>query len=225
MVKNKKVFLIFFGAPGSGKGTQADLLGEEINLPVISPGELLRHECDIGSEIGESVKEIIKHGDLVSNEIVNKLVEKKIFSQEALSGAIFDGYPRKSTQLDFILHKFKELTAEGDIIRAILIAVSGKKVIERLSGRRACDCGEVYHLIYNPPKIDGICDKCGQKLYIRQDDKLEIIENRLNLYHKTSKLLLDYWDMHKKLITINGEQDIEKVKQDIKDELKKIGAL
>ncbi len=223
MTKNKKVYLVFMGPPGSGKGTQADILSEKINLPVLSPGELLRHEEEKKTKLGLAVEKIMKKGNLVSDDIIESLIDKRWCSGDTQAGIIFDGYPRNKKQLAELNRRLAEKAGALGIVRAILIKVSDKKVIERINGRRACDCGLIYHIKYNPPKKSGICDKDGAKLYIRDDDRLNIVKNRLKLYHSISKGLIKHWEKLGQLIEINGEQDIAKVEKDIETELKKIG--
>ncbi|MDP3042844.1 MAG: nucleoside monophosphate kinase [bacterium] len=222
----QKTFLIFFGPPGSGKGTQADMLAKKLNLPVVSPGELLRHEEDSNTAIGRKIKPIIDSGKLVPDEIIEKIILKCFKRFDARAGIVFDGYPRKRAQLDFLIKKLEKIAGKPacrqgrqDYVRAILINVSDKEVKRRLGGRRVCDCGAAYHLIYNPPKKSGLCDLCGKKLYIRYDDKPKLIADRLKLYHQKIKPLLDYFEKSDKLIEIDGEQNINQVQNNIIKEL------
>lgn len=212
---SQKTFLIFFGPPGSGKGTQADMLAKKLNLPVVSPGELLRHEEDSNTAIGRKIKPIIDSGKLVPDEIIEKIILKCFKRFDARAGIVFDGYPRKGAQLDFLMKKLEKIAGKRDYVRAILIDASDKEVKRRLGGRRVCDCGAAYHLKYNPPKKSGLCDLCGKKLSVRHDDKPALIAERLKLYHKEIKPLLDYFEKSDKLIKINGEQSIDKVRKDI----------
>ena len=220
-MKTNKKFLVFFGPPGSGKGTQADMLAEKIKLPVVCPGELLRHEIEIKSKIGKVVKLGVNSGKLVPDEITRKLIAARLKKKDAARGAIFDGYPRKREQQTFLIKKIKEISSNNYSFYAILIHVSNRGVKKRLGGRRACDCGLIYHLKYNPPKKRGICDECGDKLYVREDDKPGVITKRLRLFHKSTEPLLAYWRKAERLIIINGEQSIKNVKRDIAKELKK----
>ncbi len=223
-----KTFLIFFGPPGSGKGTQADMLAKKLNLPIVSPGELLRHEEDSNTAIGRKIKPIIDSGKLVPDEIIEKIILKCFKRFSGRAGIIFDGYPRKKAQLDFLMKKLGKIAGRPacrqgrqDYVRAILINVSDAEVKRRLGGRRVCDCGAAYHLRYNPPQRQGICDLCGKKLYIRYDDKPKLIADRLKLYRKEIKPLLDYFKKNDKLIKIDGERSIKDVQEDIIDNLKK----
>lgn len=212
-----KIFLIFFGPPGSGKGTQAEMLSVKLSLPIVCPGELLRHEVEIKSSIGKKINPILSSGKLVSENTINKIVIKKLKNRQALKGTIFDGYPRNTKQLNFLIKNIS-----NDRVYAILIDVSNKEVKQRLGSRRVCDCGAAYHLKHKPSKKQGICDLCGKRLYIRSDDRPDIISGRLKLYHKQTEPLLDYFNKRDKLIVINGEQSIKEVQRDIVKELKRL---
>ncbi|MFH0923591.1 MAG: nucleoside monophosphate kinase [Candidatus Falkowbacteria bacterium] len=208
-------YLIFFGPPASGKGTQADKLGEKLNLPVISPGELLRHERDCGTEIGKQAESILNRGGLVSDKIIEKIINKRLAKRDVKQGFLLDGYPRAISQLKFLNNKFKKIASDKDMILAVYIHVSAKEVKKRIAGRRVCDCGTSYHTIYNPPKKQGICDLCGAKLYKRKDDSAEIIKIRVDRFNKNIKPILKHYKKNNILININGEQSIAEVEQDI----------
>jgi len=210
-----KKFLFFFGPPGSGKGTQVDMLAENLNIPVISPGELLRHEEDMETELGKRIRPLIDAGKMVPDEIVEEMVEKRLEKDDAKEGAIFDGYPRDMGQLEFILDKLRSLMSEGDMVHAIHIDVEDSIIKSRLSGRRVCDCGASYHIEFNPPKSEGKCDLCGAELYVRKDDRPEVIEERLRYYHESIKPLLDYWRKIDKLTEISGNRPIDEIHEEI----------
>jgi adenylate kinase len=215
MNRSKKIFIIFFGPPGSGKGTQVDMLAEHMNLPVISTGELLRHEEEIGSVIGREVRNLVDNGKMVPDETIELLIDRRLGQPDAQGGAVFDGYPRRIEQQRKLLERLDALTKPSDMVLAVLINVSDETVEERLSGRRVCDCGASYHIKYNPTKVPGICDVCGKEIETRADDKPEIIKQRLEYYHEHIKPLLDHWSEIGALITINGEQDIEIIKNEL----------
>jgi adenylate kinase len=207
--------IILFGPQGSGKGTQAKLLSEKYHLPVLSPGEIFRREIKNQTEIGKSVASFINHGQLASDEIVNKIIIGEIKKPEYQRGFILDGYPRNITQLE-MLEKFANITY------AIELVISDKTVISRLSGRLTCSkCGAIYHVKEKPPKVAGICDLCSGTLYTRDDDKIEAIKKRLEIYHRETEPLLNYYFEKKILFRINSEQPIEKVFEDIIGELEK----
>ena len=213
-------YIILLGPPASGKGTQAEMLEKKLKLPVIATGELFREEIEKNSKMGKILKPMVEQGEIVDNEIFKELIIKRLTKKDAQRGAIFDGYPRDIEQQDFLTSILERLTDEKDYIYAILIDISDKEVKRRLRGRRSCDCGAVYHLEFNPPQRDEICDLCGRKLYVRDDDKPEIIDERLKLYHSETEPLLNYWRKTGRLIKINGEQNIDKVHGDITEKLK-----
>jgi len=217
-----KTFLIFFGPPGSGKGTQAEMLNQKLKLDYIYPGALFRNEIAKGTKLGKEVSFYVTTGKLVPDKIVNALVTKKL-RKNAKRGAIFDGYPRNTKQQEVLLGLFKKMKINGknNRLTTVLIDVKDQEVIRRITKRRSCACGEVYHLIYNPPRQAGQCDKCGGKLYLRADDKGEVIKVRLKIYHKQVKPLFAFWKKWSKLIIINGQQSPIKVHKELIAKLKK----
>ena len=214
-----KNFIIFFGPPGSGKGTQAAKLAAKINLPLVSTGDLLRQEISKQSELGKIARKYMDAGKLVPDELLEELVSRRLKKSDAAAGVIFDGYPRNGEQQEFLLGKLKVALRNGAAILGILIDVSDEQVIERIGGRRACLCGAVYHVTFNPPKAEGICDRDGKKLFIRDDDKPEVVRDRLKTYHKQSRGMFDYWEKGGKLLKIDGGQPIDKVWEEIEGKL------
>ncbi len=217
-----KTFFIFFGPPGSGKGTQAEILSEKFNLPEISVGALLRREIELETDLGKKIKSVVEQGRLVDDDFVNEIITRCVRSGEIDRGAIFDGYPRKISQQNFFISLLDELIEEDDKVYAVLVDVSDEVAQKHLGGRRSCSCGATYHIINNPPKQEGICDDCGQKLFIRNDDKEEAIAKRLQIYHEIVKPMLGYWDKNDKLFRVNGEQSIEEVQRDLINLLNKL---
>ncbi|MDD4901501.1 MAG: nucleoside monophosphate kinase [Patescibacteria group bacterium] len=220
-----KNIIIFFGPPGSGKGTQAELLARKTGLPTgqagwkkISTGDLLRAEIAAKTTLGKNVEKYLKTGKLVPDQMTIKLMENSL--KQKAAGFIFDGFPRNSRQLKALLAILESLLKKNDQVRAIEVAVSDKEVKERLGLRRMCACGAVYHLKYNPPIAEGICDICHQELFTRNDDKPKVIAHRLKVYHQDGKPLLDYWQKQGKLIKINGEQPIKKIHEEIVEKLR-----
>lgn len=216
-----KKILIFFGAPGSGKGTQSDLLANKTKLTKITTGDLLRSEVAAGSVLGKKAKGYMQKGVLVPDSLIKDMILKRLESASK-SGYIFDGYPRNLKQLEDLEEIFAKIVKKNDLVYGIEVAVSDSEVKRRLGGRRACVCGAVYHLKYNPPKKTGKCDVCGKKLFIRKDDKPKVISNRLKVYHNESEPVLDYFRKGGNLIKINGEQSIAKIHRDIMGKLKKL---
>ncbi len=200
--------ILLIGPQASGKGTQAKLLSEKFNLPVFSTGNILRQKIAQGDELGQQLAKIVNQGRLVSDELVNKIVAEKI-KGEGQNGYILDGYPRNLAQAQF-LEQIDKLT------HVFEIAISDQEAIRRISGRRTCpQCQTVYHVVYNPPKQAGKCDKCGVKLVVRDDEKPEVVEARLKNYHSLTEPVLGFYRAKGIYYKINGEQPIEKVNRDI----------
>lgn len=216
-----KKIIIVFGAPGSGKGTQADMLAEELKLPVISPGELLRNERDQGSRIGKQAADLMAKGKMVGEEIVEKLLSKRMKQEDAQEGYILDGYPRYQVQANNLMEGLKKEETDYQFI-TIFIDASDKAIIKRIAGRRVCNCGAAYHLNTNPPKRKGICDKCAKKLYQRNDDKPQVVKNRLFFYHRQTEPVIDFFRKHSEFIQVDGDQTIDEVKLEINKKLKSL---
>jgi adenylate kinase len=179
--------LIFLGAPGAGKGTLATLLSKDYRIPQISTGDLFRAAVKEGSELGRKVKGIMEKGELVPDSLTVELVRERLAKPDAQQGYILDGFPRTVAQAD-ALGKFQRIDA------AINFKIGDELVIRRLSGRRVCrSCGAIYHIENMPPKVEGTCDACGGELYIRDDDKIESIKNRLRVYKEQTEPLIAYY--------------------------------
>lgn len=217
MPKTKNI-IIFFGPPGSGKGTQAMALAKRLKIPTISLGELFRTEINKKTKLGNEVAVTIAKGKLVKEKIVETIIDQRLARQDVKNGFILDGYPRNEKQNKELIKKIKKFSNKET--RAILVNVSDKEVKRRLGGRRICVCGRNYHLLYKPPKKKDICDKCGKKLLVRKDDKPMVIASRLKFYHQEIRPILAYWKKSGKLLKINGEQDIKKVEEEIINKLK-----
>lgn len=198
--------IVFIGPPASGKGTQAEMLARKLNLPLISSGNLFRWHIKNKTELGQKVEKILSRGNLVSNEITNQIVAKEIEKESA--NFILDGYPRNINQAEFL----KTIT-KVDIVFEIWI--SEKEAIRRLSGRRVCQCGATYHLIFKPPKKEKICDLCGGKLFQRDDDTKDKIKYRFQIYQKETEPLLAFYQKEGMLMKINGEPSIPEVFKEI----------
>ncbi len=195
--------LIFLGAPGAGKGTQAEKISEAFNIPQISTGNILREAVKNGTEYGLKAKEAMESGALVSDEIVIGILQDRIAKDDCKNGFILDGFPRTVPQAE-------ALDAMGiKIDKVIEIDVPDEKIKNRLSGRRVCEgCGASYHIEYNPSKVDGICDKCGAKTVIRKDDQPETVLERLAVYHEKTAPLKDYYANQGKLVTVEGQEEV-----------------
>jgi len=214
----KRLIFIFFVPPGSGKGTQSDMLGEKLGWPVISTGELLRWHLHHKTEVGKKAAKYIEKGKLVPDKVVEELVMHRLAKPDTKAGVIFDGFPRDAKQLKDLVKILKKT----DIVWPVEIRVRDKEVINRLAGRRVCDCGASYHLVYKPAKVAGICDVCGKKIYIREDDKPKVIHERLAHYKASAKPLLEYAKELGRLMSFDGEQSIKMVKAEIWADVKKL---
>lgn len=196
--------IILMGPQGSGKGTQAELLSAKLNIPTVSMGQLLRNEISKKTTFGKKVEKAVTTGALVPQEYTDQLISKELKKTKYKKGIILDGYPRSLAQAEF-LNKLIEI----DYL--IIINIPQKETIKRLGGRRVCPCGETYHIIYKKPKKDMVCDKCGKKLIRRKDDYPEAIKQRLKIYHKESKPLIEYFKKRGKYIKVDGQASIKQV--------------
>ena len=206
----RKIYLIF-GPPGSGKGTQAELLADHLKLPTISTGDLLRHEEKAGTVLGKKVAKLLDSGKLVSDEVIHNMVKTRLRQADTKRGFILDGYPRDPEQMKDL---FQQLEKTDEVI-TVVITVSDKMVLNRLSGRRVCDCGETYHIILNPPKKAGICNKDGKRLYIRHDDRPEVVKARLKTYQTNIAPMLKLAAKKGPVHTVDGELPMQEVRQAI----------
>jgi len=202
--------LIMFGAPGAGKGTQAVKISEKLGIPTISTGAVIRSEIEKGSEIGNQVQDIIKRGELVSDEIVLKMVEIRLQEPDCANGFILDGFPRTIPQAE-------GLEALGyKIDRVVNIDVADETIIDRLSGRLECPkCHAIFHKTTKKPKVEGICDLCGDTLATRADDQPEVIKNRLNVFHEQTEPLKEYYSKKGLVADIKDLGSVEKITEEI----------
>jgi adenylate kinase len=210
--------LIFLGPPYGGKGTQADLLSKKEGIPHISTGDLLREEVKKGSELGKEAETYMNKGDPVPIEITAKLLKKRLSQPDAEKGYILDGFPRSAEQAEM-------LEKEGIEIDYVLnYTCPDEFLIKRAGARRVCrNCGATFNIIYHQPKQEGVCDKCGGELYIRDDDKEEIIKNRLKVYKEQTAPLIDYYEKKGKLINVDGSKSIQEVFDATVEALEKAG--
>ena len=220
-----KNFIFFFGPPASGKGTQVELLRDEFDFKVLSVGKLLRKEKDEHSELGLIIDKYINKGRLVPDGVVEKVIDKGLGSIMNGIDLIFDGYPRNEEQLVFLDDRLKEVLKKGDRVCAIYINVGSKEIERRLGGRRSCKCGSTYHIVFNPPQKDGVCDNCEKYLFTRADDNCSVIKERISVFKSEFKPIVSYWRRRGVLIKINGERSIGTVQRDIKLELVKLGII
>ena len=202
--------LILLGAPGAGKGTQAELLTQQLGIPAISTGNMLREAVKSGSALGQEVKNCMEQGKLVSDEIALRLVAERTSRPDCAKGFILDGMPRTLAQAQAL----DQLGIQIDHV--VSIEIEDAVIVERMSGRRVCTkCGASYHLQNNPPKAEGICDQCGGEVATRKDDAPETVRNRLGIYHETTEVLKDYYKAQNKLKLVSAEGSIEDIQRDI----------
>ena len=207
-----RIYLVLLGAPGSGKGTQSQLLQEQLGIPQISTGEIFRYNLKNETELGQLAKSYYDRGELVPDEVTIKMVEARLAQPDAAQGAILDGFPRNLIQaraLDGITE------AHGGIALVPLIQLEDDVVSMRITGRRLCqDCDRVYHETFNPPR-SASCDSCGGELYQRDDDKPETVQNRLYVYYKQTSPLIGYYFAHGLLVEVDGEKSIEAMQEQL----------
>ena len=211
--------VVMLGAPGAGKGTQAEKIAEEFGIPHISTGDIFRKNIKENTELGKEAKSYMDAGKLVPDELTVKMLLDRVNNDDCRDGYILDGFPRTIPQAEALDSKLYELGE--DIDYAINVDVPDDNIINRMSGRRACPkCGATYHIEYIPPKKDGVCDECGGELVIRDDDKPETVKNRLAVYHEQTQPLIDYYKKKDVLHVVDGTVDVADVFEAIKDILK-----
>ena len=208
--------IIFLGAPGAGKGTQAEILVEKLGIPAISTGNMLREAMANGTPVGKQAKHYMDNGLLVPDEVILGIVAERVAQPDCAKGFILDGVPRTLAQAE-------ALEAKGvKIDHVVSIEVDDSEIEGRMTGRRVCSkCGASYHIVANPSKTEGVCDHCGSELIIRKDDKPETVRHRLEIYHASTEVLKEFYGKLGRLRLVNGSQSIEGANEDI---LKAIGA-
>jgi adenylate kinase len=206
---------VFAGPPGSGKGTQAKLLAPKLKVPHISLGDLLREAVRSRSQVGEIAKNYLDAGKLIPDNVAIDVAEEAVSRKECRNGFVIDGFPRTLEQavlFDRLLGKLK-----FNLKKVLYIDIPLEEILKRLTGRRSCrKCGAIYHLTYNPPKKNGICDVCGGELYQRHDDTDEVIKVRYEVYKKQTSPLIDYYTKAGKLVYINGARDVSEVFKEVR---------
>lgn len=217
--------LILLGAPGAGKGTQANLLQKQLGVKHISMGDILREEMKNNTPLGQEVKKYVESGGLVPDEVVTKIIENKLKEKEiATVGYMLDGFPRTAKQAEDLNVILKRINQLVDYV--IYMEVDPKIVIARLTGRRVCrKCAAVYHIKNMPSKKEGVCDKCQGELYQRPDDVEETIRKRINVYVESTAPIIDYYKAQGVLLTVDGNQDAEKLRDQLLNVFKKDGKI
>ena len=206
--------LVLMGLPGAGKGTQAEKIVEQYGIPHISTGDMFRAAMKEGTELGLQAKSFMDKGELVPDEVTIGIVRERLSKEDCQKGFLLDGFPRTVPQADALENLLVDLNKKIDF--CININVDKSILMERLTGRRICkECGSTYHLVFNPPAKEGVCDRCGGELYQRADDNAETVQNRLDVNIKQQEPLLTFYEIKGYLRTIDGQQDIRKVFADI----------
>jgi adenylate kinase len=208
--------IIMLGAPGAGKGTQAKKIAEKYGVPHISTGDIFRANIKNGTELGKKAKTYMDQGLLVPDELVVELVADRITQDDCAKGFVLDGFPRTIPQAEALDAALEKMGTSMDY--AIDVDVSDENIINRMSGRRAClDCGATYHIVTIPTKVEGICDTCGSKVVLREDDKPETVQKRLEVYHAQTQPLIEYYKKQNVLRTVDGTQPMVAVFEAIVD--------
>ena len=206
--------IVMLGAPGAGKSTQAKKIAGKYGIPHVSTGDIFRANIKNGTKLGMQAKAYMDAGNLVPDEITIGMLLDRIHQEDCEKGYVLDGFPRTIPQAESLTAALKERGESIDY--AIDVDVPDENIIRRMSGRRAClSCGATYHIVYNAPKKEGVCDQCGEPLVLRDDDKPETVQNRLNVYHRQTQPLIDYYKKEGVLAQVDGTQDMEQVFQDI----------
>lgn len=212
--------LILMGLPGAGKGTQAELINEKFDIPHISTGDMFRQAIKEGTELGKKAKGFLDEGALVPDEVTNGIVEESLSKEDAKKGFLLDGFPRTIPQAKALEEITTRLNQKIDYV--IHVDVPEEKLLERLTGRRVCPtCSATYHVVYNPPEKSGICDKDGTELIQREDDTIETVQKRLAVNMEQTKPLLDFYEERGILVTVDGDQAIDNVFEEIQAKITK----
>ncbi|HIQ96154.1 MAG TPA: adenylate kinase [Candidatus Limivivens merdigallinarum] len=208
--------IIMLGAPGAGKGTQAKKIAAKYGIPHISTGDIFRANIKNGTELGKKAKTYMDQGALVPDELTCDLVVDRIQQEDCKNGYVLDGFPRTIPQAECLTDALNKLGEKMDY--AINVDVPDENIVNRMGGRRACvGCGATYHVVYNAPKVENVCDTCGENLVLRDDDKPETVQKRLDVYHAQTQPLIDYYEKAGILKNVDGTVDMEQVFQSIVD--------
>lgn len=206
--------LVLLGPPGSGKGTQGERLREDLDLPYYATGDILREAVRGGTDLGRKAQEYMDRGDLVPDEVIIGVIAERIASHEAEDGFILDGFPRTVGQAEALDARMNELGKR--LTAALLIDVPDDEVIRRLGGRRTCPNGHIFHVEFDPPEKEGVCDVCGAELIVRDDDKPDVIKNRLEQYREKTEPLVSFYEERGVLETVDGAKAPDEVDEDIR---------
>lgn len=208
------IYIVLLGAPGAGKGTQANLICEKLGLPHISSGDLFREHLKNQTELGQLAASYMNRGELVPDDVTIAMVRQRLEREDCAAGAVLDGFPRTPAQAEALENIFLEFGGQVDVVP--YIRVEEPELIRRLTGRRTCRAeGHIFHLIFNPPKVPGVCDFDGSELYQREDDIEETVIKRIRVYMQNTAPLIEHYRQKKILFEVDGNQPIEKVSEDL----------
>lgn len=212
------MFIVLLGAPGSGKGTVGKIIAEDLKLAHISTGDLFRENLKNETELGKEAKKYMDKGELVPDEVTIKMLKERLNEKDVENGAVLDGFPRTGVQAVSLDNMLKEMNAKVDM--ALNIDVPFNEIVERIANRRSCrGCSEIYNVVFNPPKVEGVCDKCGGELYQREDQKPEVVENRLQVYSKTAEELINHYKNANILYDAKAGDKVGKTSYDVAKEV------
>ena len=212
------MFIVLLGAPGSGKGTAGKVIAEDLKLAHISTGDLFRENLKNETELGLEAKKYMDKGELVPDEVTIKMLKERLNSNDVENGAVLDGFPRTENQAISLDEMLKEMGAKVDM--ALNIDVPFDEIVERIANRRSCrGCSEIYNVVFNPPKVEGICDKCGGELYQREDQKPEVVENRLKVYSESAERLINHYKNANVLYDAKAGDSVGKTSYDVAKEV------
>lgn len=212
------MFIVLLGAPGSGKGTVGKIIAKDLKLAHISTGDLFRENLKNETELGKEAKKYMDKGELVPDEVTIKMLKERLNGADVENGAVLDGFPRTGVQAVSLDNMLKEMNAKVDM--ALNIDVPFDEIVERIANRRSCrGCSEIYNVVFNPPKVEGICDKCGGELYQREDQKPEVVENRLKVYSKTAEELINHYKNANVLYDAKAGDSVGKTSYDVAKEV------
>jgi adenylate kinase len=212
------MFIVLLGAPGSGKGTVGKIIAEDLKLAHISTGDLFRENLKNETELGKEAKKYMDKGELVPDEVTIKMLKERLNGADVENGAVLDGFPRTGVQAVSLDNMLKEMNAKVDM--ALNIDVPFDEIVERIANRRSCrGCSEIYNVVFNPPNVEGICDKCGGELYQREDQKPEVVENRLKVYSKTAEELINHYKNANVLYDAKAGDSVGKTSYDVAKEV------
>ena len=212
------MFIVLLGAPGSGKGTVGKIIAEDLKLAHISTGDLFRENLKNETELGKEAKKYMDKGELVPDEVTIKMLKERLKEKDVENGAVLDGFPRTGVQAVSLDNMLKEMNAKVDM--ALNIDVPFDEIVERIANRRSCrGCSEIYNVVFNPPKVEGVCDKCGEELYQREDQKPEVVENRLKVYSESAEELIEHYKKSGVLYDAKAGDKVGKTSFDVAKEV------